>query len=89
MALGATPRNIYSLAFGDAGPAVFAGLGMGMIGGILGGRLVRELLYGVQTVDPWVILRVAALFLGAALAAGFLPARRAASVDPMETLRAE
>jgi len=47
------------------------------------------LLYGVRTVDPGVILIVAALFIAAAGAAAFLPARRAASVDPMEALRAE
>ena len=89
MALGATPRKIYSLAFGDAGPAVLAGLGAGLIASVLAGRLTRKLLYGIAAVDPWVMLIVAALFLTAALAAAFLPARRAASVDPMETLRAD
>ena len=52
-------------------------------------RFIRKLLYGVQVVDPSVILVVTSLFLLSAATAAFLPARRAASVDPMEALRAE
>jgi ABC-type antimicrobial peptide transport system permease subunit len=89
MALGATRRNIYSLTLGEAGTPVFTGLGAGLIASVLAGRVIQKLLYGVQAVDPWVMLIVAALFLAAAVAAAFLPARRAASVDPMEALRSE
>lgn len=89
MALGATRRKIYALTLGEAGTPVFAGLGAGLIASMLAGRTVQKLLYGVQAVDPSVMLIVAALFLAAAVAAAFLPARRAASVDPMEALRSE
>jgi ABC-type antimicrobial peptide transport system permease subunit len=74
---------------GEAGTPVFTGLGAGLIASVLAGRVIQKLLYGVQAVDPWVVLIVAALFLAAAVAAAFLPARRAASVDPMEALRSE
>ena len=89
MALGATRREIYSLTVGEAGTPVFAGLAAGVIASIAVGRVVQKLLYGIRTVNAEVILTVAALFLTAAVAAAFLPARRAASVDPMETLRSE
>jgi ABC-type lipoprotein release transport system permease subunit len=52
-------------------------------------RLVRSLLYGIPGVEPEILAIVIALFLAAALAAGFLPARRAALVDPMDALRME
>ena len=89
MALGATRRKIYRLTLGEAGTPVLAGLGAGLLASILAGHVIQKLLYGVQAVDPWVILIVAMLFLAAAIIAALLPARRAASVDPMEALRSE
>ena len=89
MALGATRREIYALTVGEAGTPVFTGLAAGVLASILVGRVVQKLLYGIRTVDAGVILIVAALFLAAAVAAAFLPARRAASVDPMDALRSE
>jgi len=89
MALGATRREIYALTVGEAGIPVFTGLAAGVLASILLGRVVQKLLYGIRTVDPGVILIVAALFLSAAVTAAFLPARRAASVDPMDALRSE
>jgi predicted permease len=89
MALGATRREIYSLTLGEAGTPVFTGLLAGVAASVLAGRVIQRLLFGIRTVDLSVTLIVAALFLAAALAAGFLPARRAASVDPMDALRAD
>ena len=89
MALGVTRREIYSLTLGEAGTPVFAGLAAGVIASILAGRTIQKMLYGIRPVDASVILMVAALFLAAATAAAFLPARRAASVDPMEALRTD
>ena len=89
MALGASRSKIYALTFTGASIPVIAGLAAGLAGSAVGGRVIQKLLYGVQPVDPVVIASVAALFLIAAGAAAFLPARRAASVDPMEALRSE
>jgi ABC-type antimicrobial peptide transport system permease subunit len=89
MALGATRAKVYAHTFAEAGGPVFAGLIAGMAGSMLAGRAVQGLLYGTQAVDPTVILVVTGLFLFSAAAAAFLPAKRAASVDPMEALRSE
>ena len=89
MALGATPRRIYMLTLSEAGTPVFAGLGTGLIASILAGRVIQKLLYGIQAVDPSIMFIVASFFLAAAVTAAFLPARRAALVDPMEALRSE
>jgi predicted permease len=89
IALGASRGQMYALTLGEAGIPVLAGLAAGFACGILAARAVHNLLYGVKVLDASVSATVAALFLGAAFAAAFIPARRAASVDPMEALRAE
>ena len=89
MALGATRGKVYALTFAEAGAPVFAGVIAGLAASLLAGRAIQKLLYGTQAVDPPVILMVTGLFLLSAAAAAFLPARRAASVDPMEALRSE
>jgi predicted permease len=89
MALGATRSSIYALTFAEAGTPVVAGLATGLIASLMAGRLIQNLLYGVQVVDASVILTVTILFVISAAAAAFLPARRAASVDPMDALRSE
>jgi predicted permease len=89
IALGATRRGIYALTLGEAATPVVGGLLAGLIASVLAGRAIQRMLYGTQAVDPSVTLIVIVLFLAAAIAAAFLPARRAASVDPMEALRSE
>jgi ABC-type antimicrobial peptide transport system permease subunit len=89
MALGATRGRIYKLTLGEVKTPVFAGLGAGLAASILAGRFIRNLLPGVQDVEPSVVLIVGLLFLAFAFVAGFLPARQAASVDPMQSLRSE
>ena len=89
MALGATRSNVYALTFGEAAIPVFTGLATGLMASVPAGRLIQKLVYGIEVVDPAVILIVTGLFLVSAAAAAFLPARRAASVDPMEALRSE
>ena len=89
MALGATRSRVYALTLGEASTPVFAGLATGLIASLLGARVIQNLLYGIQVLDASVILIVIGLFLLAAGAAAFLPALRAASVDPMDALRSE
>lgn len=89
MALGATRSSVYTLILVEAGTPVFAGLATGLVVGLLSGRVIEKFLFGTRVVDPAVILIVTGLFLVSAAAAAFVPAYRAASVDPMEALRAE
>jgi hypothetical protein len=89
MALGANRANIYALTFREATGPVVSGLVLGLLVSVWAGRVVQKMLYGIQGVDVPVMGMVAGLFLAAALVAAFLPARRAASVEPMDTLRSE
>jgi predicted permease len=89
MALGSTRARIYGLTFAEAGAPVFAGVAIGLAASLLAGRAIQSLLYETRAVDALVIVIVTGLFLLSAAAAAFLPARRAASVDPMEALRSE
>jgi predicted permease len=89
MALGATRQSIYSLTMSDAAIPVAAGLAAGWAASVMAGKLVQKLLYGVTAIDWPVTFTVAILLLACAAAAAFLPARRAASIDPMQALRSE
>jgi ABC-type antimicrobial peptide transport system permease subunit len=62
-------------------------IGLGLA--IASGRVVRSYLYGVSARDGWTLGFVALTLMGIGLLAAYLPARRAAAVDPMEALRAE
>lgn len=89
MALGATRRSIYGLAMAEAAGPVLVGLVAGLAVSLAAGRIVEKFLFGTQVVDAAVILMVIGLFGASAVTAAFLPARRAASIDPMEALRPE
>ncbi len=89
MALGATRTNVVRLVMAGALAQLAVGLAIGIPAAWLAGRLMAEQLYNVSAADPVALVSAtAALTLCAALA-GFLPARRAASVDPMQALRTE
>jgi ABC-type antimicrobial peptide transport system permease subunit len=89
MALGATRQSIYSLTMSEAAVPVFIGLIAGWGASVLAGGLVQKLLYGVTAVDWSVTAIVAILFTACATGAAFLPAHRAAGIDPMQALRTE
>ena len=88
-ALGATQRDIFELVLREGFRLTFAGLVAGIVlaGGLT--RTLRSLLFGVTSTDPVTFLGVIALLLAAALLACYIPARRAAKVDPMVALRYE
>ena len=87
--LGANRRNVLVLVLRRALLLVGLGLAIGIPVALIAGRLMRSQLYGVRTYDP-LTLGIAVLVLSffAALA-GFIPARRAASIEPMTALRIE
>jgi putative ABC transport system permease protein len=87
MALGAKPRRVLELIVAEGMRVALLGLMIGLAGGLALGRTVESLVYGVGVRDPKVYLEVAAILTAVALAACFIPARRAAGVDPMVALR--
>jgi predicted permease len=89
MALGASQAGVIRLVLREALWLVVPGLILGAAGAWGATRFVRSLLYGVKPLDPWVLAASAAALLVTAALACLLPARRAASVHPMEALRAE
>jgi predicted permease len=89
MALGALPRHIKWLAFRETIVLVLVGSGIGIAGAVVGTRYVSGMLYGMEPVEVSVVAGSTLLLSVVALAAGFLPARRAAHVDPMVALRHE
>jgi putative ABC transport system permease protein len=89
MALGAGTRDLLRLVLRQGMLPVALGLGGGVGAALLGGQMIRSLLFGVAAFDPPVIACVVVVVGLAALAACFLPARRAVRADPMATLRYE
>lgn len=89
MALGASRGSVLSLVFREGMPLVVVGLGIGLVGSFSLSRILGSMLFGVGARDPGVFAAVP-LGLGVvAAAAMFIPARRAAGVDPVKTLTEE
>jgi putative ABC transport system permease protein len=89
MALGARPANVQRLVLGET--AILAGLGLagGLLLTLASARVLRGLLFGVGTADPAILAGAAAGIAAVALAAAWVPARRASRVAPLEALREE
>jgi hypothetical protein len=87
IALGATPRRIGILVLRHGLVIAAIGLGLGVAGAFVVTRLMRSLLFGVGATDPVTYLAVAVFVAATALAASYIPARRAARLDPMRALR--
>jgi ABC-type antimicrobial peptide transport system permease subunit len=89
VALGATRADVLRLVLGQSAKLSGVGLVLGLAGAIAGGRLLSGMLYGIRPTDPATLIMVPLLLAAVALAASYLPARRAARVDPTRTLRDE
>ena len=89
MALGAKPSQVLRLVLGQGFVMILVGLALGLAGSLLLTRYLANLLYGVRPADPLTIVFVTALLVCVALAACYIPARRAAAVDPLVALRYE
>jgi predicted permease len=89
MALGAQRSSVYKSVMLQAGRLTLAGLGIGLLSSAEASLLIRKLLFGVRAWDAVTLASVAVLLGLASMAASFLPARRAASVNPTDALRAE
>jgi ABC-type lipoprotein release transport system permease subunit len=89
MALGARSRDVLALVLRRAAAVTSAGIVLGGAGAFALTRVMASLLYGVRSDDPQTLIVVALLLGVVALAAGYLPARRATRVDAIAALRAE
>jgi putative ABC transport system permease protein len=87
MALGAEARDVRRLVIGQGFKPALIGLALGLVSTLALTRLMRGLLFGVSALDPLTFAAAALLVSGVALAACYLPARRAAKADPVISLR--
>jgi ABC-type antimicrobial peptide transport system permease subunit len=89
MALGADRRKVLLLVLKQGFSLTFAGVLLGAVLGLIAVRFMKSLLYGITSSSPATYLGVMAIVSFVALVASFIPARRAASIDPVRSLRTE
>jgi predicted permease len=89
IALGATPRNILNLVVKQGMALAVAGVTIGLAAAFLLTRLIQSLLFGVNATDPLTFVGIAVLLAAVALLACYVPARRAARIDPLISLRCD
>ena len=89
MALGAQTRDVLKLIVSQGFKLVIIGLGIGLVGAFALMRVIGSLLFGVSTRDPFTFAAVAVVLSSVALLACYVPARRAARVDPIQALHHE
>jgi putative ABC transport system permease protein len=87
IAMGATPATLLRTVLGEALRTSLTGVVLGLVLAAASTRFIRTMLFGVSTVDPRVYAVAGGLLIASALLASYLPARRAASVDPLVSLR--
>jgi predicted permease len=89
MALGAQRSSVYQFILKEAGRLIAVGIVIGLAGSVGAAMLMRKLLFGVQAWDATTLVGVAVVLSLSAMLASYIPARRAASVNPTDALRAE
>jgi putative ABC transport system permease protein len=87
MALGAQRGNITRLVLSSGARLALTGCAIGLIGSIIASQLLKSFLFQVSAADPFIYLTGIGIMLAMALIAAFIPARRAASADPVDALR--
>ena len=87
IAFGATPSRILSMLVGHAGRLGLLGVGIGVAGALAAAQLARNVLFGIGPTDIVTFVGVPALLLAVALAAAFVPARRATKISPVQAIR--
>jgi ABC-type antimicrobial peptide transport system permease subunit len=89
LAVGAQPGEVHRMVVGGAMALVGAGLVLGILLSLASGRVKKGLLVGLEPTDPSAYLVASAILGAVALAASWIPARRASRIDPLEALRTE
>ncbi|HKW98421.1 MAG TPA: ABC transporter permease [Bryobacteraceae bacterium] len=89
MALGAQASGVVRMVLGEVLAVAAAGVGIGLAMALGAAKFVASFLYGIQANDPLTLALAVGTLAGAATLAGYVPARRAASIDPMSALRNE
>jgi len=88
-ALGAQKQQVLWLVMRQAGGILLLGSGMGLITSFFASRMLESLIFGVKAHDPLTFIAASVLLIVVGLTAAYIPARRAAAVDPMSALRTE
>ena len=89
MALGASQRNILSLVVREGMALALSGAAIGLTVAFLLTKLIQSLLFGVQATDPLIFAGIPLLLAVIALLASYIPAQRAARIDPLVSLRCD
>jgi putative ABC transport system permease protein len=87
-ALGADQRAVLTMILREGMGLTAIGLTLGLLIALMGSRLIASLLFGVGAVDPLTLVMTAAVIIGVAGVASYLPARAAACISPLDALRA-